>query len=94
MFSRYTILNRLSKDYYGLKKVPRAYIDHMITIRRRRRFQDFLDHMFGWYYRPKIRHRKLKILFYNDMLHLNNTMKKTKKCNNYNTVDYFWKKKN
>ena len=61
MFSRYTILNRLSKDYYGLKKVKRSHIDYMISIRRRRRFQDFLDHMFGWYYRPKIRQRKLKI---------------------------------
>lgn len=87
MFSRYTHLRRLEKDYYGLRRITEIRLEFMVSVRRRRRFQAFLDKMFGWYNEPKKRQRKLKIFMFNDMLHQNNSMKRTKKHTNYNIVD-------
>ena len=87
MFSRYTNFKRIWKDHFGLKQATKFKLEYMISVRRRRRFQDFLDKMFGWYNEPKKRQRKLKIFTFNDLLHLNNTMKRTKKHTNYNVVN-------
>ncbi len=87
MFSRYTNFKRVWKDYYGLRRTTGYKLEYIVSIRRRRRFQDFLDKMFGWYNEPKKRQKKLKIFTFNDLLHLNNTMKRTKKHTNYNVID-------